>query len=179
MLARAQFTDVSSPNPDRSAWQWPERLLPIVDPGSGFWCIDCSREEGPIVEWDPDEGDGRGRDGGCSRSFRTISPSLGEWLSDWLDAPSPRDEPAAMMEKMMNEVPEVTRQYWASMTPEQRAEYGHTAALETTHGLGEEGRCKAAPLAGIAWSGWQGIRVLERRPAAPIPSGRIWPGTER
>lgn len=105
-------------------WVWPAGLLPLVDYSGAFGCVDASTAEGRIVDWDPDELDDRGSDGGWSRSFHEVAPSLATWLEAWLDAPSPVDETAELMAQAMSTIPEVTRQHWASMTPKQRAACG-------------------------------------------------------
>jgi len=105
-------------------WVWPAGLVPFVDHGGAFGCVDASTAEGRIVDWDPDDLDGRGPDGGWSRSFHEVAPSLAAWLERWLDAPAAVDESAALMAQAVATIPEVTRQHWASMTPEQRAGYG-------------------------------------------------------
>jgi hypothetical protein len=119
-----EMTDSTTENP---RWVWPAGLLPLVDYGGAFGCIDASTAEGRILDWDPDALDDRGPDGGWSRSFREVAPSLAAWLEAWLDAPSPVDETARLMAQAMSTTPEVTRQYWASMTLEQRAAYGPPA----------------------------------------------------
>jgi len=109
---------------ENQRWVWPAGLLPLVDYGGAFGCVDASTAQGRIVDWDPDELDDRGPYGGWSRSFREVAPSLAAWLEAWLDAPAPVDQTAELMAQAMSTIPEVTRQQWAAMTPEQRAEYG-------------------------------------------------------
>ena len=63
-------------------------------------------------------------------SFRETSPSLAAWLEDWLARPTPREERDAQLGAALfavpegPTVPEVSRAYWAAMSPEQRASYG-------------------------------------------------------
>jgi len=116
--------EMADPTTEDPRWIWPAGLLPLVDYGGSFGCVDASTAQGRIVDWDPDELDDRGPDGGWSRSFHEVAPSLAAWLETWLDAPAPVDETVEMVAEAMSTIPEVTRQYWASMTPEQRAEYG-------------------------------------------------------
>jgi hypothetical protein len=116
-----EMRDSTTENP---RWVWPIGLVPIVDYGGAFGCIDASTAEGRIVDWDPEELDQRGPDGGWSRSFSEVAPSLAAWLEGWLDAPTPVNNTAKLMAEAMSTIPEVTRQYWASKTPEERAEYG-------------------------------------------------------
>jgi hypothetical protein len=120
------YEELSDPDPDHPGRRWPTGLVPIADLGGVFACTDTTADAGRIVEWDPEEIDERGADGGWSRSFREVAPSLAAWLEAWLDAPAGGSQ-ASMHEELarsMAQVPEVTRAYWASMTPEQRAGYG-------------------------------------------------------
>ncbi len=118
------YEEMSDSTTEDPRWVWPAGLVPLVDYGGAFGCVDASTAEGRIVDWDPDELDDRGPDGGWSRSFREVAPSLAAWLEAWLDAPAPVDETPKLLAQAMSTIPEVTRQHWASMTPEQRAEYG-------------------------------------------------------
>ncbi len=118
------YEEMADSTTEDPRWVWPAGLVPLIDYGGTFACVDATTADGRIVDWDPDELDGRGPDGGWSRSFHEVAPSLAAWLERWLDAPAPADETAALMAQAMSTIPEVTRQYWASMTPEQRAAYG-------------------------------------------------------
>jgi hypothetical protein len=117
------FAEMSDSTTEDPRWVWPAGLVPLVDFSGTFGCVDASGPDGRIVEWDPDELDDGGADRGWSRSFREVAPSLDAWLQAWLDAPAPVDESAELMAQA-SAIPEVTRQYWIAMTPEQRAEYG-------------------------------------------------------
>jgi hypothetical protein len=123
-------------------WIWPPALIPIVDYDGPFAAIDASTPEGRVVEFDFEELDGEGRDGGWSSAFQEQAVSLEAWLQAWVGSRADavqrearRPDPAAAP----SSVPEVTRAYWASMTPAQRAE----------HGLPETGWGRA--LFGDAW----------------------------
>jgi hypothetical protein len=118
------YAEMSEADNENARWIWPVGLVPIVDLGGSFACVDTTAHEGRVVIWDPDELDGRGRDGGWSRSFTEETDSLEAWLERWLDAHPPRDSYAEMMAELSASVPEVTRAYWASMSPEERADYG-------------------------------------------------------
>lgn len=117
----AEMADSVTENP---RWVWPAGLVPLVDYSGAFGCVDTATADGRMVDWDPDELDDRGPDGGWSRSFREVAPSLAAWLETWLDAPAPGEKTPELMAQATATVPEATRQHWASMTPEQRAEYG-------------------------------------------------------
>jgi hypothetical protein len=122
-------------------WVWPPGLLPVVDQNGVYVCVDA-RAPHRIVEFDFEELDDEGRDGGWSRAFSDVSPSFEDWLAAWLARPTAAEREAARQQELkvsMTSVPEVTRAYWLSMTPEQRAE----------HGLPEKGWGRA--LFGDAW----------------------------
>jgi hypothetical protein len=127
---------------ENGSWIWPAGLLPIADHDGVYVCVDASARPHRIVEFDFEELDEEGRDGGWSRAFSDASPSFEAWLTDWLARPTAAEREASRQEELkstMTSVPEVTRAYWASMTPEQRAE----------HGLPETGWGRA--LFGDAW----------------------------
>jgi len=113
------YEEMSDSTTENPRWVWPAAHVPIVDLGGSFACVDAASPDGRVVEWNPDELDGRGRDGGWSRSFRDVAPGLEAWLE--AAPPEPLLVPSAAAP---GSVPEITRQYWASMTAEQRAEYG-------------------------------------------------------
>jgi hypothetical protein len=123
-------------------WLWPPALIPIIDYDGSFAAVDASTPDGRVVEFDFEELDEEGRDGGWSRAFQDKADSLEAWLEAWVGSRSTADgrdarhpDPAAAP----GSVPEVTRVYWASLTPAQRAE----------HGLPETGWGRA--LFGDAW----------------------------
>ena len=123
-------------------WVWPAALLPIADQGGVYVCVDTAAPPHRVSEFDFEDLDDEERDGGWSRAFGEVAPSLEAWLGDWLARPTAAEREAARQEELkatMTSVPEVTRAYWASMTPEQRAE----------RGLPEEGWGRA--LFGDAW----------------------------
>lgn len=107
-------------------WIWPPALIPIVDYDGPFAAVDASTPDGRVVEFDFEELDGEGRDGGWSRAFREKATSLEAWLEAWVGSRSAADHGSARPDPSaaLSSVPEVTRAYWASMTPAQRAEHG-------------------------------------------------------
>jgi hypothetical protein len=66
---------------------WPQRMLPICDYGcASYACVDCSRRSARVMRFDADvyllmEKPNQ------RKSFRLESPSLAEWLTEWLDKP--------------------------------------------------------------------------------------------
>jgi hypothetical protein len=108
-------------------WIWPPSLIPIVDYDGPFAAVDASTPDGRIVEFDFEELDGEGRDGGWSRAFQDKADSLEAWFEAWVGsrtAAEQREARRADEPAVPSSVPEVTRAYWASMTPAQRAEHG-------------------------------------------------------
>lgn len=123
-------------------WIWPPALIPIVDDDGSFVAVDASTPEARVVAFDFEALDEEGGDGGWSRAFEEKAASLEAWLEGWVGSQTAAERWAAREAEIvatMTTVPEVTRQYWASMTPEQRAE----------HGLPEKGWGRA--LFGDAW----------------------------
>ena len=123
-------------------WVWPEGLLPIVDLSGAYTCVDASTAPHRMVEFDFEELDDEDRGGGWSRAFHAVASSFEGWLAEWANRPTPAErEEAHQAEAVsaMSSVPEVTRAYWAALTPAQRAE----------HGLPEKGWGRA--LFGDAW----------------------------
>jgi SMI1/KNR4 family protein SUKH-1 len=123
-------------------WIWPAGLLPIVDHSGVYVCVDATGASNRVVEFDFEELDDEGRDGGWSRAFSDVAPSFDTWIGEWARKPTLAEREAARQEEAratMTSVPEVTRAYWLSMSPEQRA----------SHGLPEKGWGRA--LFGEAW----------------------------
>lgn len=66
-------------NPDFEFIDWPEALLPICYyGGNSYACLDCSKEDGPILIW-------------SSGKLRQEphATSLEKWLNNWLDLKMP------------------------------------------------------------------------------------------
>ncbi|HSK51460.1 MAG TPA: SMI1/KNR4 family protein [Clostridia bacterium] len=127
---------------EHRGWIWPPALIPIVDDDGSFIAVDASTPETRVIEFDFEALDEEGGDGGWSRAFEEKAASLEAWLEGWVGSQSAAERWAAREAEVvatMTTVPEVTRQYWASMTPGQRAE----------HGLPEKGWGRA--LFGDAW----------------------------
>jgi hypothetical protein len=82
-----EMQDATTENP---SWVWPAGLVPLVDLGGVYACVDCSGETGRIVEFDfeeledPDQG-GRG----WSRAFTERATSLAAWLDGWVTSARP------------------------------------------------------------------------------------------
>lgn len=83
----------------RKQFSWPPMLLPLVDVGCAIAiCVDCSKPDFPVIRSDPNE----------RRQFRKESPTVEQWLEQWLAAPPPPDRtirhaPAAQRAKLLVE----------------------------------------------------------------------------
>jgi hypothetical protein len=117
-----EMLDATTENP---AWAWPADLVPVVDLHGVYACVDCSTDAGRIVEFDFEELDDDDLSS-WSRAFTERAASLAEWLGSWLtSAPAAAQASFAIgMGQGSGGIPEVTRQYWITRTPAQRATYG-------------------------------------------------------
>jgi hypothetical protein len=118
---------------DPSRWTWPASLLPIAHLGDAVYaCIDTARPGSPVVEYDPSDldwdDDGSPIDEGSA--FVEVSPSLEAWLATWVDGPTWAEQQAAHEAELLANADEVVaeqmRRAWATLTPEQREEFGIT-----------------------------------------------------
>jgi hypothetical protein len=120
----AEMREAVGENP---RWIWPAGLLPIIDHSGVYACVDASAAPYRVVEFDFEELDDEGHDGGWSRAFTDVAPAFEGWLAEWAAKPTVAERETARQEEVratMTSVPEVTRAYWLSMTPEQRAAQG-------------------------------------------------------
>ncbi len=120
------YDQMLSATTENERWVWPRELVPIADGSGVFVAVDTSTADARIVEFDFEELDEEGEDGGWSRAFRERSPSLKAWLEEWLGSTPTRTPQFEIGPQpgMVYELPEVTRAYWADMSVEERAEYG-------------------------------------------------------
>ncbi|MCF3180752.1 SMI1/KNR4 family protein [Streptomyces polychromogenes] len=62
-----------------SDWGWPEGVLPMADLGCAMSaCVDCRSETARMLLFEPNPGD-------PDLAWYHLSPSLPDWLRDWLD----------------------------------------------------------------------------------------------
>lgn len=109
-----------SPGPGGQAW--PQNLLPLTWTNPGHECIDIAT--GAIVYWDEEELSEGDDDEVWERSFKPEAATLSDWLSRWVDTPTPEDATQTQLEETVMNGMRQTLAYWRSMTPEQRTEYG-------------------------------------------------------
>jgi hypothetical protein len=63
--------------------KWPEQLLLICDWGCAIYsCVDCRQPHAPVLRYDPNILTKRKP---ITAALRPESPSLQQWLQDWLD----------------------------------------------------------------------------------------------
>jgi len=95
------YAEMLEAKEQHDAWEWPRSLVPVCDLSGVYACVDCATEGGRVVEFDFEELDEDGRgDGGWSRAFREVAPSLEAWLVAWLDAPPAQPTPQFMVGPM-------------------------------------------------------------------------------
>jgi len=103
---------------------WPEGLVPVVQADPGYDCVDASTEAGRVVAWDPDGLGERSGEKAWNRSFSEVAPSIEAWLSGWVGGRTQAERHADIMRQARIDSVRQSRAYFATMTPEQRAEYG-------------------------------------------------------
>ena len=119
---------------------WPDGLLPVVDQGQGWDCIDAA---GRVVAFDWEEVD---EDIGAEEfagAFRELAPTVEAWLEEWVSSPGPAEREAAIWadaaagaERDLREA----RAAIARMTPEERTAMGFSeVGWESLIGLDEDG----------------------------------------
>jgi hypothetical protein len=71
---------------------WPTDRLPVAQLDDGaLACIALGDPDAPVAVFDPQRLD----DGVApADAFTPVAPSLVAWLTDWVSAPSPADQPA-------------------------------------------------------------------------------------
>lgn len=76
------YKGFAAPDPDDVHWQWPSRLLPVVNLGCGMYaCIDVSSAEGRVVWFAPDA---RYDEESWDDAFLSLASSTADWLRSWL-----------------------------------------------------------------------------------------------
>jgi hypothetical protein len=81
------------PHPNDPDWQWPERLLAVVDLGCAmFLCVDCSVEEGTVIWFEPNPHEhGKSWDDAFFPLGRTLRDLINGWIRgenpmQWLES---------------------------------------------------------------------------------------------
>lgn len=101
---------------------WPKNLLPLFDENPVLLCIDM--DSGAIVAWDPEEIEDEDSDADWRRSFKPEAQSLSALMQAWLGEPTLEERMEQERREAFAKVPQATLDYYAAMTPEQRASYG-------------------------------------------------------
>lgn len=100
---------------------WPANLIPLFDQSPQLLCLDA--DTGRMVCWDPEmiEDVEQGED--WNQSFVHEADSLAAMMEAWLGSPTMTEQmEQARQEPFM--VPQATIDFYAAMTPHERAEYG-------------------------------------------------------
>lgn len=100
---------------------WPANLIPLFEQSPQLLCIDA--DSGRIICWDPEliEDVEEGED--WDQSFVPEADSLAALMDAWLDTPTMAEQMEEARRQPI-EVPQATIDFYAAMTPEERAEYG-------------------------------------------------------
>lgn len=78
-----QFSVYRENDPDDPLWAWPQALLPFVHLGCAiYFCVDCTRQEGPIIWFEPNPHE-FGEP--WNESFIPFAASTEELLFSWLN----------------------------------------------------------------------------------------------
>ena len=70
-------------------WRWPGELLPICEDGAGLICLDCSRDETPVVSFEYTKGSGGVFKVGWQINLREEADTFQNWLEAWANKPHP------------------------------------------------------------------------------------------
>ena len=70
-------------DPNDEYWHWPEGLLPVCHLGCAMYhCVQCLDDASPVIWFEPNPHE---QGAPWDSSFIPFSPSLGEYLTAWLD----------------------------------------------------------------------------------------------
>ena len=100
---------------------WPANLLPLFDQSPQLLCLDA--DSGKIVCWDPELIEDVEQGSDFDQSFVPEADSLGALMEAWLESPTMAEQMEEARQQPF-EVPQATIDFYAAMTPEERAEYG-------------------------------------------------------
>jgi hypothetical protein len=136
---RAPIDEPGEPDDGDARWTWPATLLPVAHLGCGVYaCVDASQPGAPVLEYDPSDldWDDDGYPLDEEEAFVEVSPTLQAWLEAWVEGSSWAEQQAAEEAELLANADEVMsqqlREAWATLTPEQRQEYGITDEMLET-----------------------------------------------
>jgi hypothetical protein len=117
----AQYRDMTDEPAGPMGQLWPANLLPLCDQQPGYICLDV--ESGKVIDWDPEEIEGDS-DKYWRRSFKAYADDLAAMLERWLGEPTAMERMQATRSEAANERAELAIDYYAELSPEERAEHG-------------------------------------------------------
>ena len=83
------YEDAHNEIPDLPNWRWPGELLPVCEDGAALICLDCSREESPVISFEYSLGSGGVPEVGWQINLRRESSTFQRWLEMWAFKPHP------------------------------------------------------------------------------------------
>ena len=100
---------------------WPANLLPLFDQSPQLLCLDT--DTGRMICWDPEliEDVEEGKD--WDQSFVAEADGLGALMEAWLASPTMTEQMDEARQQPFT-VPQATIDFYAAMSPQERAEYG-------------------------------------------------------
>jgi hypothetical protein len=100
---------------------WPANLIPLFDQSPQLLCLDA--DTGQVICWDPEmiEDVEEGED--WDQSFVPEADSLTALMEAWLASPTMTEQMEEARQQPFT-VPQATIDFYAAMSPEERAEYG-------------------------------------------------------
>jgi hypothetical protein len=117
-----RYEDMTAEPYGPAGQDWPKNLLPMFNENPVLLCIDM--ESGAIVAWDPEEIEDEDSEADWQRSFKSEEESLAALMEKWLGEPTLEQRMEQERREAFGKVPQVTLDYYAAMTPEQRASHG-------------------------------------------------------
>ena len=117
-----RYTELTTEPFGPAGQEWPANLLPLFDYDPQWLCIDL--ESGRIVCWDPEELDDEESAEDWARTFIPEADSLGALMERWLAEPTAAERMEQSAREITSHVPQITIDFYAAMTSEQRARHG-------------------------------------------------------
>jgi len=116
-----QYRDMTDEPAGPMGQAWPANLLPICDQQPGYICLNV--DSGKVIDWDPEEIEGDS-DKYWRRSFKDHADDLSSMLERWLGEPTAMERMAATRGEAASESAQVAIDYYAKLSPKERADHG-------------------------------------------------------
>jgi hypothetical protein len=117
----ARYRELTSEPYGPNGEDWPANLVPLFGQNPQLLCIDAAT--GEILLWDPEELEEETA-GAWKRSFKREAATLAQLLEQWLGEPTLEERMEQERKAAYANVPQATIDFYARMSPEERAEYG-------------------------------------------------------